>query len=179
MNRAKFKALVHYIIAKSDPATLGAIRLNKILFYIDAFAFQATGQSLTGETYVKRQHGPVPKDILRILGELEDSKAIVIRNRGRVPTARRDYISMVTPNTATLGVEDLEIADFVREDICENHTASSISLLSHTHVWEAANIGETIPLEATLVSAFGEVTREAKKWADSVTKRYEAIHQAA
>ena len=81
MNRSKFKALVHYVIGKTDSSRLGAIRLNKILWYVDTLTYRAEGASVTGGAYVKRQFGPVPKQILSMLGELEHENAIVIRER--------------------------------------------------------------------------------------------------
>jgi hypothetical protein len=179
MNRAKLKALVHYIIAKSDPSRLGAIRLNKILFYIDSIAFRSSGQSVTGEVYIKRQLGPVPKDILNILGELEHEDAIVIRDRPLVGKSMREYISRRSADTSSLSKDDLELAEEVRSEICDTFTANGISTLSHDKVWEAANIGEVIPLAATLVADEGEFTEETYKWADSVVARYEAIERAA
>lgn len=180
MNRAKMKALVHYVIAKSDPSRLGAVRLNKILFYIDSIAFRADGQSVTGGTYVKRQLGPVPKDILSILGELEHENAIVIRNRDRFGMSMREFIARTEADTsASLSDDELALTESVRSVICEDFTANGISALSHDKVWEAANIGEVIPLAATLVAGEGEFRDETYKWADSVVARYEAIQKVA
>jgi hypothetical protein len=179
MNRAKFKALAHHIIAKSDPSRLGTIRLNKILFYVDTAAFRATGKSLTGETYIKRQFGPVPKNILKVLGELEQEGAIVVRDHDRYGDRIRHFMSMKEPNLAAVSAEDLALVDDMRAYICDNFSASAISQVSHDQVWEAANIGEVIPLEATLASQTGEITKDVRKWATSVVSRYEAAKKAA
>jgi hypothetical protein len=179
MNHAKFKALVHYIIAKSDPTRLGTIRLNKILWYLDTLSYQAEGASVTGDTYVKRQHGPVPQHILNVIGELEHENAIVVRKRSRFGKPMTDFIAMSDADTGVLSPAELELADELRVHICDDHTANSISELSHDQIWEAANLGEVIPLSASLVSAPGEITDEFLKWADSVRERYEAIKRAA
>lgn len=173
MNRAKLKALVHYVIAKSDPSRLGAIRLNKILWYVDTLSYRADGASVTGETYVKRQHGPVPQNVLSILGELEHEDAIVVRKRQRFGLPMTDFIAVKDPDTSSLSVTDMELAEDLRAHICEDHTANSISQLSHDQIWEAANIGEVIPLQASLASSPGEVTDELLEWAESVRARYE------
>lgn len=178
---AKFKALVHYVIAKAEPSRLGSVCLNKILWYLDTLSYRATGTSITGETYIKRQHGPVPKHVLAVLGELEHEQAIVIRNRERFGYPMTDFISVKDPHASLLkllSAADMEMADDVRQYICDEHTAASISELSHDQIWEAANIGEEIPLAASLAAAPGEVTDELLKWADSVRSRYEAVNQA-
>ena len=179
MSRAKFRALVHYIVAKSEPARLGAIRLNKILFYVDALTYRSTGKSLTGETYIKRQHGPVSKSAQKILGDLEHDNAIVIGSFDRFGKQMRGYIPRADPDLSVFEPHELRLIESVREHICSAHTAMSISELSHDHVWEAANIGEPIPMAATLASGAGEITKDVKKWAESAFKRYEAINKAA
>lgn len=179
MNRAKLKALVHYVIAKSDSSRLGAIRLNKILWYVDTLSYRAEGASLTGGAYVKRQFGPVPKHILATLGELEHDNAIVIRNRERFGKPMRDYVALTDPDTSSLSPDELALVDEVRDEICYAHTAESISELSHDQVWDAANIGEEIPMWATLASTPGPVTAAVGAWADGAISRYEARTQAA
>jgi hypothetical protein len=174
MNRAKLKALVHYIVSKSDPSRLGAIRLNKILWYLDTISYRSDGASITGETYIKRQHGPVPAHILSIVGELEHENAVVVRTRHRFGYPMTDYIAMTDADVSALSPAEIELADEIRALICDEHTAMSISQLSHTQVWEAANIGEEIPMQATLASSPGEVTDELLHWADGVRVRYEA-----
>ena len=80
LDSEKYKAAVHYIIAScDDPIKLGSIKLNKILFYSDSDMFFNTGKSITNDEYIKRQFGPVPKNILEILKELEDEKKIAIQ----------------------------------------------------------------------------------------------------
>lgn len=178
MNRAKFKAMVHYVIAKSEPARLGSIRLNKVLFYVDAFSYRATGKSLSGETYIKRQHGPVSKNGQKILGDLEHEGSIVIGSFDRFGKQMRGYIPRKDPDTSALEPHEIALIESVREQVC-SYTAMSISEISHDHVWEAANIGEPIPMTATLASGVGEVTKDVTRWAESVFKRYEAINKAA
>ncbi len=168
MNRAKFKALVHYVIAKCDPSRLGAVRLNKVLWYADTFAYRATGESMTGEAYVKRQRGPVPQHILGVLEELKEDGAIVIRERARFDFSIREFIMLRSPDTSFLSQEEMDVVDEMREHICDLHTANSISDLSHDQVWEAANMGEIIPMWATLAASPGAITPEVIAWADAV-----------
>lgn len=181
MNRAKLKALVHYVVARARTSRLGSVRLNKILWYVDTIAYKETGASLTGETYVKQPRGPVAKHLPAILGELEHSGAIAIRKGHRFRHAMVDYISLRDPSAQSLkklAQDDLALADEVREYICEEHTAASISDLSHDQIWEAANMGEVIPMSASLAATPGDVTDEMLKWAESVRTRYERVLNA-
>ena len=173
MNRTKLKALVHYVIAKSEPSRLGAIRLNKILWYTDALSFRATGASISGETYIKRQNGPVSQHVLSLLGELEHENAIVIRTRELYAHNITEYISLTEPDTSALSPQDVATVETMREHICENFTANEISEASHDLAWQAANIGEEIPLFATLATSPGEMTNKVQTWADLAISRYE------
>lgn len=167
MTNEKFKAATHFIVHECDngPAPLGATRLNKALWNADVLAFKETGQSITGESYLKRQNGPVPQSILATLNELENDGQIVISEpRKRYDT--RKYISLKGPNEGDILSEeekdDLRAAiDFV----CARST-TTISDLTHDIVWKSAAIGEVIPLCATLAAKQGEVTKDAKSWAE-------------
>ena len=174
MNRAKLKALVHYVIAKSDPSRLGSIRLNKIVWFADTFFYRRDGASITGEQFVKRQHGPVPMHILNILRDLEQEDKIIVRDRQSVAGPMRDLVSLSAPDTTSLSADEIAIIEDVRSSICGSHTAMSISELSHDQIWEAAEMGEEIPLAATLASVAGVMTADVTKWADSCIGRYEA-----
>lgn len=52
--------------------------------------------------------------------------------------------------------------------ICRQHTARSISELSHDVVWKSAEIGETLPYYRAFVHALGEVSPDDMEWAQSV-----------
>ena len=90
----KFKALVLYVIAKcGDPARLGATRLNKILWFSDSFAYRINGVSITGEAYVKRQWGPVPKHILATIRELEADSLVITRGRQHLSHRMHEFVA--------------------------------------------------------------------------------------
>lgn len=167
----KFKAMVHVIVASChDPYKLGATRLNKICWYSDSSAFRALGAAITGEVYVKRPKGPVPYNILKAMRSLEEEGKIAVKESVHPVYKTRLFYSLEEPRTDMFsGVESSIIHDVARA-ICENHTANSISELSHDQIWAAATDGEQIPMFATLVADAGEVTPEVAEWADSVLK---------
>ena len=64
LNMEKFEEAVHYICSTcTEEDRLGAVKLNKILYYSDMLHYAKTGASITGATYAKRQRGPAPKQI--------------------------------------------------------------------------------------------------------------------
>lgn len=176
----KFKALVHYVVAScDDPQRLGAVRLNKICWFSDSFAYRMNGVPITGETYVKRRRGPVPKTILRTLRELEADGKIHAFDKAMGPYNMRLFVPLKDADSGIFSKVELAIIDGVRHSICTNHSAASISELSHDQIWDAANEGEEIPLYATLAAERGELKPDVIAWADGVVERIEARKAAA
>lgn len=173
MTTEKFKALVHFIVheCREHPHRLGAIRLNKALWYTDVMAFKMNGVPVTGETYVKRERGPVPAHILASLRELKDEGKILIQEP-EYQFDTRKYISLMSPSTDILSDEERALASSILDAVC-GYTANGISELTHDVIWEAASEGEEIPLKATLVSETGEVTGSVREWAESIIQNIE------
>jgi uncharacterized phage-associated protein len=58
---ARFKELILYVCQLgAEDERLGAVKLNKLLFYADKEAFLRRGQTISGARYVHMPEGPVP-----------------------------------------------------------------------------------------------------------------------
>ena len=166
----RLRALVHYVCERCpDPTMLGATKLNKVLWYVDTIAYRKDGQTISGETtYIKRQFGPVPKRILKTLEGLENDGSIVIRNVPSLGGSRREFISLKPSNHSIFTDEERLIIDQVIDVICRDHTAASISELSHDAIWEAAELGEEIPVYAVLASRAAPIEKRHRDWANKI-----------
>jgi hypothetical protein len=163
------KELTHYICWKvENPSDLGATKLNKVLWFADTIAYRANGRSITNATYVKRQFGPVPKRVLAVLDELNREGKVVTRDRPYFNRVKREYIALKPATDSAFSEQEREIIDLVIDRVCHDHTAASISELSHDVIWQAAEEGEEIPLYAVLGAFPGEITDEDKEWASKV-----------
>jgi hypothetical protein len=173
-DQPKFDALVHYICARcDDPSLLGATKLNKILWYSDAIAYLASGHPITGATYVKRQFGPVPRDILASRQRLVARGFLVERQAPFFNYAQIQFITLTPPDLSRFSADEVSIVDRVIEAICRGHSAASISGLTHDQVWEAAEIGEELPIYVILASRAGELTEGDMAWGRSEMLRLE------
>jgi len=166
LNWEKFKAVIHYVCDKagSDPSVLGAIKLNKVLWYADAINYKLIGSSITGETYVKRQHGPVPKHILRAVDELVKEQKI---GRGRVDHfgfMKNEYIAIKDADKSLFTADEISLIDDAFEHVCLNHTAKSISEETHGIIWKIAEMGEEIPYFTAFASSVGEIDEVDVAW---------------
>jgi hypothetical protein len=165
-DKEKFKGLVHYICWKCDaPSKLGAIKLNKILWFADIQSFAETGAPITGAAYVKRRLGPVPKPILPALREMEIENVIRIEEVEYYGRSKKQYISLVEPNLSLFSPEQLRLVDAVLHTITHGHTANSVSEATHDDIWKLANEGEEIPYYAVFASKLGKITEQDKQWA--------------
>lgn len=163
---SKLKALAHYIVheCRDRPDRLGAVRLNKALWYTDVGAFKEDGKPITGESYVKRRYGPVPRRIGEALADLEREGKILVRERvGQYDT--RKFVSLREPDPGGLTDDERRRVAEVVAAVC-SVTASRISEISHDAVWDAAYTGEEIPIYATLASNEGEITPKVIAWAN-------------
>jgi len=165
-NHQKLAALVHYVCwrCKDDPSKLGAVKLNKILWLSDFIRYYAFGAPITGSRYVKRQYGPVPRAISPVLRELEERQLVLPRSVPFHGFAKTEFIVLQSPDTKIFQEEELKLVDRMIEFVCEEHTAKSISEISHDHVWHAAEDGEEIPY-FTVFALPGEITDDEREWA--------------
>lgn len=171
----KLENLIHYIVWKCEnPTKLGATKLNKILWYADAIAYLQTGESITGDSYKKRQFGPVPAHVLAASEWLKDDGKIAITEDLYFNRPQKQFVALTQPNISDFRPEDISNIDGVIEKVCDKHTAASISELSHDIIWEAAEIGEEIPLYAVYASRMGEITKEDLVWANECAQRVSA-----
>ena len=172
MPNEKFKALVHYVCDRcDDPSALGAIKLNKILWFSDVLSYLNFGKMITQETYKKRQFGPVPSHILQTLEELSKEGKIHVRDVLQYGLKKREYHCLVKADSSVFEEYELDLIDNVINDVCYKHTAMTISDLSHDKPWEAARIGEEIPPFAIFMRHYGEIDEHDMEWAAGVLEK--------
>ena len=174
MATEKFTALTHFIVHKcrDNPGRLGATRLNKALWFADTYAYAKYGKSITGDSYVKRQNRPVPKNILKTVDALKSAGLIVVQEPEFKYDSRK-YISLINPDDGILTAHDKEIAEIAVELMCEA-TTTDISDSTHDIVWHAAAMGEDIPMYAIFARNEGEVTDDVLAWANGSISLREA-----
>lgn len=136
----KLKAAIHYICEKAitrGQDQFDHIKLNKVLWYSDAYAYLTHGQSITGSTYIRKPFGPVAKHNRAAIDMLQQE-------------GKLKHIALSGDNTfwkekeLFSGVE-LKIIDDVFKRVVEQHSME-VSDQTHGEIWELAAVGEEIPL---------------------------------
>jgi len=167
MDHRKFKSLVHYVVARraKAPETLGAIKLNKILWLSDFMSYYRTGKPITTSRYIKRQFGPVPASVKPVLRELEREGVLTVTDASHFGKRKTEYqVHSTEVDMSVFTQEEIDLVNSVIDHVCDDHTAKSISEASHDHIWQAAADGEEIPL-FTVFAQPGEITDADREWA--------------
>lgn len=147
----KFKQIVLYIINKINKQELGNVKLNIILWFSDLEKCKNEAYTITGETYIKQNYGPVAKHLPSVLRELEKiDKAITIERE--TPDSMLLYTPVKKADTRQFK-DDIKYIDEVIDRFCKMK-AEDISELTHTKIWENLNIGEVIPVDVEALEYF-------------------------
>lgn len=171
--KSKFKALIHYVCDKcsEEPAKLGATKIHKVPWHSDMLAYLRIGESITGERYVKRQHGPVAKHMLPVLRELVRDGAIAIRDVEYYGYEKTEYLALKRADVSVFSSSEVDIINDMIRYVCDENTAASISARTHDRIWELAEIGEEIPYHTVFAARPGELTEDSLEWARREAKR--------
>jgi Protein of unknown function (DUF4065) len=122
----KFKALILYVIWRTgEVRDFGATKLNKVLWFSDARAFEALGKSITGETYVRQKFGPVPQHINSVLTELQHEGLIQSWSEPYFDFEVSRYRAHQPPDTSAFSADELGLIDWWIKHVSEEHSASS------------------------------------------------------
>ena len=170
LDREKLKDAFHYVIARAGGhARFGAVKLYKVLWFSDSKTYVRRGKPITGEQYIRREHGPVPQHAREILSELESEGRISARK------SSKDYAIWVFKSLRRADInrfthDEVDTLDYWTKVIDREHTAQSISDETHDdYAWEIAKMGEPLPYFAFLANRLRDPTdedfaRARKRW---------------
>lgn len=150
-NREKMRAVILRACHACQPEDLGAVKLNKVLYYVDMLNYAHHRAVVTGATYRKRPNGPASDQLLFTLRDLAGAGDIEIRNVEFHGYWKKEYIAKVDEPAGVLNASELSLLDDVIEFVCRHNSARSISEYSHTLPWEMADMGGEIPYRSAML----------------------------
>lgn len=160
----KLVEAIHYICDKAsdNPEKLDQIKLNKVLWYSDAQAYLARGESITGDAYIKKPFGPVARRNRVAVERLEHDGAL---RRGRSASGSgfwNTHFDIIEGfQGSALSADETEILDVVYRSIVEGGVSSmDVSEGTHGEIWQLAANGEELPLFTVFAERLGEVSPE-------------------
>lgn len=137
-NKDKFRELLHYIIHEcGSKENIGKTTLYKILYFCDFDYYELHETPITGETYLKLEHGPAPEHFAKAIAELRAKKLIKIEKAVYGGYDQEKFLSLIEPKLANLSAPEKLVVDKVIGKLC-NMNASQISSYSHLDMpWKA------------------------------------------
>lgn len=164
LDRDKLLDLVHWICAHCDSRELGRVKLHKILYFAEMFAYLDRGSSITGQEFIKQKFGPTSRHLAWSLDKLSKLGRIEIKKRNYFGYEKFDFVSNANPATNRLSEYELTIVQDIIEFVTQK-TSREISEISHHEPWELVKIGESIPYESAFLMLPVEFTQGDLEWA--------------
>jgi Protein of unknown function (DUF4065) len=170
-NREKFKALVSYIVWKTgDVHGFGLTKLNKVLWFSDVRSYEAYGKSITGESYVRQPYGPVSQHAEEVINELIAENSIQKCSESFFQHQVKGLTANQRPDTSQFDADELGLIDWWIRHIGEDHTAVSISEMSHDYGWKIVPNGYSLPYKSFLAKRLRPPAGEELDWAMASAK---------
>jgi hypothetical protein len=173
VNMKKLEEAVHYICTLCTAADdLGSVKLNKVLYYADMLYYAHNKRSITGATYVKQPRGPVPKEVEIAKDNLINSNRLHYNEISIFDLAypKHQFSTSGATNMTVFKSDEIDTIKQAKDFVCAR-TGTEISEISHTVVWEAAEIGEELPYNAFFVSYLGDLSGADLIAASNVIRR--------
>ena len=169
LNTEKFKELLLYISDKNkENPRFGSVVLNKMLYYSDFGWYALTGKSITGDTYIRKDLGPVPKHLLGIREQLInegmlDKKEVVYFGRNQVRV-----VPTQTPEPKLLTEPEIQFVDSIIDQIY-NLNGQQISEITHRELsWNILSNDEEVPYFTMFLRYVNPIPKDTMTWAKEV-----------
>lgn len=156
--------VLHYVIARSQGAEFGAVKINKAVVAADRESFRRFGCTITGaESFQKQQLGPVPNGVLRALKELRAAGAISKQSVLTPVGVREGYTSQAEPDLSSFSAREIDVLNLAIASL-ERLSANEASEQTHDALWDEVEMFGQIPVKATAFPP-SQIDEETLAWA--------------
>lgn len=165
-DREKLQDLILYVVNRVDrPADLGAVKLHKVLWFADLLLMYATGTTCCGETFIKKPRGPWGSHVDKAINALEKDKRLVERPGTLGGYNQRQFFALAEPSLDRLSAFEISVVEQVVAYVCYDHTASSISALTHDGFCERTPENGVMPADCIFDRLIAPPSEEDRRWA--------------
>jgi len=146
-NQDKLEAAILFFTSNRDIVDLGKTKLMKLLYFADFEHFERYDVPITGATYGRLPKGPVPREALDVLKEMDERELLEISNEPVGNHVRERYIPLVDPDLSVFSAAERNTLNEVTV-LFRKFTLTEIIERSHQEApWLACSTGESIPYE--------------------------------
>ena len=108
INEKKYKNAILFFAKKTQNGTLGKLKIKKLLYYLDFDFFEKYGKSVTGDEYLRFEHGPVPRMAEKILKQMEGKEIKITRRKIKEGLNDQQHIE---------ALQDFDLSVFSKEEL--------------------------------------------------------------
>jgi len=171
-NKLKLEQAILYFAQKIPASFASKVKLLKLLYYLDFDHYEKYGSSVSGDTYLRFDLGPVPKHANRILKEMEESHKLRVREyriKREGYKARECYEALVEPDLSVFSETEFEMLKSVVQRF-KYWTGNQMKIATHGEApWRLT--GENREIDYRLAhyrDSWGESTKELAEEEDAV-----------
>ena len=145
--------LILYVANKcADDLSVGATKLNKILWWSDFLAYMEHGEAITWSIYQRLEHGPAPRRLRPV------RRHLVACGRAKVQEVE---LANGLVQHRLVPLDEPDLSQFSDRQVCLidgvigalwGDSAADVSELSHGNAWRIAENHESIPYQAAFLS---------------------------
>lgn len=174
----RFKELILYLLAiGEDDPTLGAVKLNKLLYYADRRAYLELGRSITGARYMHLEEGPAPNALVPARREMIEAGDVEANTRWYLSHPQERLTAKRKPDPTMFTKDELRVVHDVVRDL-RDMNAADVTRLSHREWgWRLTSLGEEIPERTAWLSAepltVAQIEAGQRLWAEWLVARPE------
>ena len=144
---------------------VGAVKLHKVLYYLDMIHFAQHGTPFFGGSYKKRPYGPTCVELLKSLRVMENENLLEIDTVEYFGFRKKQYTPKKEANLGFLNEIQVSLLNEVVDFVCKNNSATTISEFSHNAAWEIAEFGDEIPYQSAFLIYPTDASEDALEWA--------------
>lgn len=160
-DRGKLRAAILHTCKSCPPDRLGAVKLHKVLYFLDMVHYAQRGTPVTGASYRKRPFGPTCVQLLPMLRDMERAGELEVITSDYFGYTKTEYRALADAEQDVLNDSELDLLNDVIDFVCNRNSARSISDFSHKLPWEQAEYGEEISYRSALLLYPIDITPEA------------------
>ncbi|MBF0375792.1 MAG: DUF4065 domain-containing protein [Alphaproteobacteria bacterium] len=160
------KDIILYVVSRVErPFDLGAVKLHKILWFTDLALMYRAGTTACGETFIKKPRGPWGSHVDKAIKALEKEGRLVEKAGSLAGFNQRQFFALVEPDLTRLKAIEISLLEQIIGIVCNSHTASSISELTHDDLWERTPENRVMPADCVFDRLRAPPSAEDWAWA--------------
>lgn len=149
LNPEKLREVLLYVTEKvGAKPNIGEAALYRLLYFIDFYYYEKTGQSITGLTYIRNHFGPVPaRDFANVVEEMKVAKELEVIETKNFKNKQKKYLPLKFAKLQAFRADELRHIDETLAHVA-GKTADELSALAQNdRPWLVAQPDEPIAYE--------------------------------